>query len=321
MPSKDTYGATPPSNASATGAADASATLLDGRSPSTAGESSSRFWRDIGICVGALALIVATFFGTIELMNYEYQRTTFEVYTGCMTPATKAHLARAGFDGPVHAAYVVPAGGAPVKMAPAGEHRPGVFVVSTWMPDNEWAFAVAPAHAPETPAVLFSEAGNATVSPLALPRNARCASKSESTGAFARALSEEDVANGAFVSHVFGSCDWSCDSEFAPSQSQSAAFEPNGGVDEMTGDDVTFIESGADTTSPRATGPGVERFSAPPVYPGAPDTNAVLEAPVGEDGFMVLPDGIPSGVVLMEGGDEQAFTDHRQDEGPIDVQA
>ena len=126
---------------------------------------------------------------------------------------------------------------------------------------------------------------------------------------------------GAFVSHVFGSCDWSCDSEFAPSRSQSAAFEPNGGVDEMTGDDVTFIESGADTTSPRATGPGVERFSAPPVYPGAPDTNAVLEAPVGEDGFMVLPDGIPSGVVLMEGGDERAFTEHRQDEGPIDVQA
>jgi hypothetical protein len=25
--------------------------------------------------------------------------------------------------------------------------------------------------------------------------------------------------------------------------------------------------------------------------------------------------------VLMEGGDERAFTDHRQDEGPIDVQA
>ena len=54
MPSKDTYGATPPSNASATGAADATATLLDGRSPSTAGESSSRFWRDIGICIGTL---------------------------------------------------------------------------------------------------------------------------------------------------------------------------------------------------------------------------------------------------------------------------
>ena len=44
-------------------------------------------------------------------MNYEYQRTTFEVYTGCMTPATKARLARAGLDGPVHAAYVRPAGG------------------------------------------------------------------------------------------------------------------------------------------------------------------------------------------------------------------
>ena len=147
MPSKDTYGATPSSNASATGAADATATLLDGRSPSTAGESSSRFWRAIGICVGALALIVATFFGTIELMNYEYQRTTFEVYTGCMTPATKARLARAGFAGPC-TPPTSSRGGAPVKMAPAGEHRPGVFV-STWMPDNEWAFAVAPAHAPE----------------------------------------------------------------------------------------------------------------------------------------------------------------------------
>ena len=89
MAPKETYGATP-ANASATGAADATATLLD--KPSGSADGSSRFWKDIGICVGSLALIVATFFCTIELMNYEYRRTTFEVYTGCMQPATTARL-------------------------------------------------------------------------------------------------------------------------------------------------------------------------------------------------------------------------------------
>ena len=321
MSSKEAYGATPAANASATGAADSTTALLGAESSdASARGSGSRFWKDIGICVGALALIVGAFFGTVELMNYEYPRTTFEVYTGCMSPATTTRLARAGFEGPAHAAYVVPRNGAPVKMAPAGPNRPGVFVVTTWMPFvSEWAFAVAPAHAPETPAVLFSESGNATLSPLALPRAERCAVKSDS-GAFARELSEEAVAEGAFVSHVFGSCDWSCNSRFPPGETDAAS--PAGPVDEMSGDDVTFIESGAPSASARAsTGPGVERFSAPPVYPGAPDTNAVLEAPVGEDGIMVLPDGIPSGVVLMEGGDERAFTAHRQDDGPIDVDA
>ena len=146
MAPKETYGATP-ANASATGAADATATLLDKPSGSADG-SASRFWKDIGICVGSLALIVATFFCTIELMNYEYRRTTFEVYTGCMQPATTARLQHAGFEGPVHSVYVVPQGGSPVKMAPAGEDRPNVWVVSTWMPNNEFAFAVAPTHAP-----------------------------------------------------------------------------------------------------------------------------------------------------------------------------
>jgi len=319
MAPKETYGATP-ANASATGAADATATLLDKPSGSADG-SASRFWKDIGICVGSLALIVATFFCTIELMNYEYRRTTFEVYTGCMQPATTARLQHAGFEGPVHSVYVVPQGGSPVKMAPAGEDRPNVWVVSTWMPNNEFAFAVAPTHAPETPAVLFSESGNATASSLALPRNARCVSESE-PGVFTRQLSEEDVADGAFVSHVFGSCDWSCDSKFRPVVEGSETNDDSTSVDEMSGEDVTFIESGADTSSSRATaGPGVERFSAPPVYPGAPDTNAILEAPVGEDGFMVLSDGIPSGVVLMEGGDERRFTEHRQDEGPLEGRA
>jgi hypothetical protein len=169
--------------------------------------------------------------------------------------------------------------------------------------------------------VLFSESGNATASSLALPRNARCVSESE-PGVFTRQLSEEDVAEGAFVSHVFGSCDWSCDSKFRPVVEGSETNDDSTSVDEMSGEDVTFIESGADTSSSRATaGPGVERFSAPPVYPGAPDTNAILEAPVGEDGFMVLSDGIPSGVVLMEGGDERRFTEHRQDEGPLEGRA
>ena len=312
MAPKETYGATP-ANASATGAADATATLLD--KPSGSADGSSRFWKDIGICVGSLALIVATFFCTIELMNYEYRRTSFEVYTGCMQPATTARLQRAGFEGPVHSVYVVPKGGSPVKMAPAGEERPDVWVVSTWMPNNEFAFAVASAHAPDTPAVLFSETGNATASPLALPRNARCAKETE-PGVFTRQLSEEDVAEGAFVSHVFGSCDWSCDSKFRPNKNSESDSEE---VDEMSGQDVTFIESGTESTAPRAVAaPGEERFSAPPVYPGAPDTNAILEAPVGEDGFLVLSDGIPSGVVLMEGGDERAFTKHRQNEGPLE---
>ena len=318
MSSKEAYGAAPPANASATGASDATAPLLGGRSSDAAPSGSSRFWKDIGICVGALALIVGAFFGTIELMNYEYPRTTFELYTECMPPATTNRLARAGFTGPVHAAYVVPRGGSPVKMAPAGPRRPGVFVVTTWMPvASEWAFAVAPAHAPETPTVLFSEAGNATASSLALPRAARCAVETES-GAFARELSEEAAAGGAFVSHVFGSCDWSCDARFPPGANGGGPTHAPG--DEMRGHDVAFSDGGSPTAR-ASTGPGVERVSAPPVDPGAPDTDAAPEAPTGKDGFLMLPDGIPSGVVLVKGGDERAFTARGQNDGPVDVDA
>ena len=52
---KDTYGAAPSSNASATGAADAPPRCWMGDRRPRPAQSSSRFWRDIGICVGALS--------------------------------------------------------------------------------------------------------------------------------------------------------------------------------------------------------------------------------------------------------------------------
>lgn len=284
-------------NATATGA-ESSPLLGKGKK-----DGSTRWVRDLTIAVVSLALIVATFFITIELMNYEYKRTTFEVYTGCIDDTTKAKLLAQGFDldsEQIHAVYVVPSGSAPVKMA-HDDTRVGVYTVSTWMSNNKWSFAVAGAHEPETPAVLFSEAGNRTVSPLATPHHKRCAAEtSEGSGVFTRELSEDAVTDGGFVSHVFGSCHYSCDSEFAP--------VADGPVDEMTGDDVSFISSDADPTRPAAT---QERFHSAPIYPGAPDTTAYLDAPMDAEGFMVLPDGISSGVVVREGGDMQLFTENR----------
>jgi hypothetical protein len=70
---------------------------------------------------------------------------------------------------------------------------------------------------------LFSEAGNATASPLAVPRNERCTKESEGgSGFWTRELPEEIVVHGGFVSHVFGSCAYSCDQEYPPSAPEAA---------------------------------------------------------------------------------------------------
>lgn len=305
-----TYGATPGGTpATAGGAADAAPLLGKGLKGKKIG-GAERMWMDMFIAVVSLVVIVGTFFVTIELMNYEYKRTTFEVHTGCLPTVTEQRLKLAGFDvanDPIQSVYVVPSGAAPVKMAKAKDGRQGVFTVQTWMPTSEWSFAVAGSHDRETVATLFFESGNATTSPLALPRNHRCATETEPTGLFTRQLTDDQVSNGGFVSLVFGSCDWSCDSAYPP---ETAA----GGKDEMSGDDVSFFDADADPTNRAAastTSTGGERFSSPPVYPGAPDTTAVLDLDVDTNGFMVLPDGIPSGVVLMEGGSEQPFTTQR----------
>ena len=124
-------------NATATGA-ESSPLLGKGKK-----DGSTRWVRDLTIAVVSLALIVATFFITIELMNYEYKRTTFEVYTGCIDDTTKAKLLAHGFDldsEQMHAVYVVPSGSAPVKMA-HDDTRVGVYTVSTWMSNNKWSFA------------------------------------------------------------------------------------------------------------------------------------------------------------------------------------
>ena len=84
-----TYGATPGGTpATAGGAADAAPLLGKGLKGKKIG-GAERLWMDMFIAVVSLVVIVGTFFVTIELMNNEYKRTTFEVYTGCLATVTE----------------------------------------------------------------------------------------------------------------------------------------------------------------------------------------------------------------------------------------
>lgn len=236
-----------------------------------------RFWTDIAICCGSLVLIIAVFFGTIAVMNYEYKQTTFDLHTECVPAAVRESMLKSGLDFSSHtikAAYVVPKGEDPIKMAPV-PGKPGQYHLKTWMGNDEWGFALATEEGGET---LYPEVGTKAHSPLAFDTHDHCVSKLESTGEYVREIGEEGLVAGAEVSHVFGSCDYSCDRKNPPPEDEAAGT----------------------TTAARST----SEWSHP-VYPGAPSTQAYLQTPVDDSGFMVLPDGVSSGILLSDGTEEE----------------
>ena len=250
-----------------------------------ADKASDRFWLDIGIAVGAIVAIVTTFFVTISYMNYAYKQTHFELHTECVSPEVKERMRARGFDfdvDEIRHAYVVTKGGDPIKMAPVAG-QPGAYRISTYVSNNEWWFAVeSQATGAET---LYEEVGDETESPLALEQHSHCVER-EADGAFVRELAEEALVDGAEVSHVFGSCDYSCTRRNPPPEVSTTT-------------DADGTSTSRARTDGRPAG-AEERFHAPPVYPGAPDTTTYLSAPVDDDGMMILPDGVSSGIMLEQ---------------------
>ena len=180
-----------------------------------ADKSSDRFWLDIAAAAGAAVAIVTTFFVTISYMNYTYKHTQLELHTECVSSEVKERMRARGFDfdvDEIRHAYVVTKGGDPIKMAPVAG-RPGAYRVSTYVANNEWWFAVeSQATGAEK---MYEEVGDETASPAALETNTRCVTR-EADGTFVRELAEEALVDGAEVSHVFGSCDYSCSSSVPP---------------------------------------------------------------------------------------------------------
>lgn len=245
-----------------------------------ADKSSDRFWLDIAVAVGAAVAIVTTFFVTISYMNYTYKHTQFELHTECVSSEVKERMRARGFDfdvDEIRHAYVVTKGGDPIKMAPVAG-RPGAYRVSTYVANNEWWFAVeSQATGAEK---MYEEVGDETKSPLALETNTRCVVR-EADGTFVRELAEEALVDGAEVSHVFGSCDYSCSSSVPPVE-------------------VSTTETSASAARAKANvGPkGAEERFHEPGYP--PDSNTYLTAPVDADGMMILPDGVSSGILVEQ---------------------
>ena len=104
-------------------------------------------WVDVSIAVFSAVIICVVFFVSLAIMNYEYYPTEFTLHTACMERTTKTAMMNAGVDynDKIRYAYVVPKGKTKIRMAPVrhkhgGEH--GVFKLSTWMPNDQWGFAI-----------------------------------------------------------------------------------------------------------------------------------------------------------------------------------
>ena len=202
-------------------------------------------------------------------MNYTYKHTQFELHTECVSPEVKERMRARGFDfdaDEIRHAYVVTKGGDPIKMAPVAG-RPGAYRISTYVANNEWWFAVeSQATGAEK---MYEEVGDETESPLALETNARCVTR-EADGTFVRELAEEALVDGAEVSHVFGSCDYSCSSSVPPVE-------------------VSTTETSASAARAKANGgpKGAEERFHEPGYPRIP--TRTFTAPVDADGMMIPP--------------------------------
>ena len=187
-------------------------------------------WIDVSIAVASAVVIAVVFFVSLAVMNYEYYPTEFTLHTACMERGTKTAMMNAGidFNENIRYAYVVPKGKTKIRMAPVrhkhgGEH--GVFKLSTWMPDDQWGFAIQ-----YESGKIVHEMGPATNAPGEhkdadgaegqrpymfikglLVNDNTCAVADEDDGVWSRELANDGaVERGSSVSRVFGGCGSTC---------------------------------------------------------------------------------------------------------------
>ena len=272
-------------------------------------------WIDVSIAVASAVVIAVVFFVSLAVMNYEYYPTEFTLHTACMERGTKTAMMNAGidFNENIRYAYVVPKGKTKIRMAPVrhkhgGEH--GVFKLSTWMPDDQWGFAIQ-----YESGKIVHEMGPATNAPGEhkdadgaegqrpymfikglLVNDNTCAVADEDDGVWSRELANDGaVERGSSVSRVFGGCGSTCPGFNLNPAQQRLAGEANS--NEWR--DVT------DGTNWRSESPdGCGGYGEPDCPPDAP----AAARPLGQQDFNGIPVANGDGYAMLEDGnasDEQ----------------
>jgi len=272
-------------------------------------------WIDVSIAVASAVVIAVVFFVSLAVMNYEYYPTEFTLHTACMERGTKTAMMNAGIDynENIRYAYVVPKGKTKIRMAPVrhkhgGEH--GVFKLSTWMPDDQWGFAIQ-----YESGKIVHEMGPATNAPGEhkdadgaegqrpymfikglLVNDNTCAVADEDDGVWSRELANDGaVERGSSVSRVFGGCGSTCPGFNLNPAQQRLAGEANS--NEWR--DVT------DGTNWRSESPdGCGGYGEPDCPPDAP----AAARPLGQQDFNGIPVANGDGYAMLDDGnasDEQ----------------
>ena len=275
-------------------------------------------WIDVSIAVASAVVIAVVFFVSLAVMNYEYYPTEFTLHTACMERGTKTAMMNAGIDynENIRYAYVVPKGKTKIRMAPVrhkhdGEH--GVFKLSTWMPDDQWGFAIQ-----YESGKIVHEMGPATNAPGGhkdedgaegakaepymftkglLVNHNTCAVADEDDGVWSRELANDGaVERGSGVSRVFGGCGSTCPgfNNLNPAQQRLAG--------EANSNEWRDVTDGTNWKSESPDGCG--GYGEPDCPPDAP----AAARPLGQQDFNGIPVANGDGYAMLEDGnasDEQ----------------
>ena len=290
-------------------------------------------WVDVSIAVFSAVIICVVFFVSLAIMNYEYYPTEFTLHTACMERTTKTAMMNAGIDynDKIRYAYVVPKGKTKIRMAPVrhkhgGEH--GVFKLSTWMPNDQWGFAIqyesgrivhemGPASTDTNAAkdLQADGAGEAAVPDDEsymfvkglLVNDGACAVLDEEDGIWSRELANDGaVERGSKVSRVFGGCGVGCPG-FAQKQTELTPIQQKL-AKEANSNDWRDVTDGTNWKSESPDGCG--GYGEPDCPPSAQEP----PKPLGQVDFNGIPTANDAGYAMREDGnasDEQVPEEFR----------
>jgi len=286
-------------------------------------------WVDVSIAVFSAVIICVVFFVSLAIMNYEYYPTEFTLHTACMERTTKTAMMNAGIDynDKIRYAYVVPKGKTKIRMAPVkhthgGEH--GVFTLSTWMPNDQWGFAIqyesgrivhemGPAATDENAAkdLQSDGAGEAAVPDAEssymfvkglLANDGACAVLDEEDGIWSRELANDGaVERGSKVSRVFGGCGATCPGFEQRKQTELTPIQKKL-LKEANSNDWRDVTDGTNWKSESPDGCG--GYGEPDCPPSAQEP----PKPLGQVDFEGIPTANDDGYAMREDGnasDEQ----------------